>query len=189
MKPGKLIIFSAPSGSGKTTIVRHLLENIPNLAFSISATSRAPRGKEVHGQDYYFLKHEDFLHRAAHNHFLEWEEVYAGTAYGTLRSEVERLWAEGKTVVFDIDVEGGINLKKQFGDRALAFYVKVPSFEELEKRLRKRGTDSEEKIAMRLHKAAQEALRAPEFDHIILNLDLPKAQAEALHLVQDFLEK
>ena len=134
--PGKLLIFSAPSGSGKTTIVHHLLTQIPSLAFSISATSRAPRGKEQHGKDYYFLSPDEFATRAANNEFLEWEEVYSGKSYGTLKSEVERLWAVGKQVVFDIDVVGGLNLKRQFGDDALAIYVQAPNPQELEKRLR-----------------------------------------------------
>lgn len=189
MNNGKLVIFSAPSGSGKTTIVRHLLENIPNLVFSISATSRAPRGTEKHGVDYYFLSHQDFKNQVSAGDFLEWEEVYAGTAYGTLRSEVENIWRKGNHVAFDIDVVGGLNLKKQFGNNAIAIYIKVPNFEELEKRLITRGTDSAEKIAQRLQKAKDEATREPEFDHVIINEDLEKAQAEALALVRDFLAK
>ena len=183
---GKLIIFSAPSGSGKTTIVHHLLDSLPNLAFSISATSRAPRGKEKDGVDYYFLSSEEFAKKAAAGEFLEWEEVYKGTAYGTLRSEVERLWAEGKHVIFDIDVVGGLNLKKLFGENALAVYVKVPNDETLEKRLRGRGTDSEEKIQQRLAKAKEEQKLAPQFDLILVNDDLERAKAEALKKISEW---
>ena len=187
MANGKLIIFSAPSGSGKTTIVRHLLERIPSLAFSISATSRAPRGKEEHGKDYYFLSADEFASRAAANHFLEWEEVYAGTSYGTLKSEVERLWADGKQVIFDIDVVGGANLKKQFPDQTLAIFVQAPNLLELEKRLRGRGTDSEEKIQERLAKAEQELKYAKDFDVVLVNDDLERAQEEAVDLVEQFI--
>jgi guanylate kinase len=186
-REGKLIIFSAPSGSGKTTIVRHLLAQIPNLAFSISATSRPPRGAEKHGVDYYFLTAEEFERRVQNHDFLEWEEVYAGTRYGTLRSDVERLWAEGKHVIFDIDVVGGLNLKSQFPERALAVYVHVPDLVELEKRLRARGTDSEEKIAMRMKKAHEELVYAPEFDLMILNDDLERAKEKALRKVKEFI--
>lgn len=189
MDTGKLIILSAPSGSGKTTIVHHLLSQLPNLAFSVSATSRAPRGQEVDGRDYYFLSHADFMTKVAAGEFLEWEEVYAGTAYGTLWSEVQKPWTAGKHVVFDIDVVGGLNLKKKFTNRALAIYIKTPSIEELKNRLEKRGTDTPEKIALRLQKAKEEALREPEFDHVIINNDLEKAQAEALALVRQFLAK
>ena len=184
---GKLIIFSAPSGSGKTTIVHHLLDSLPNLAFSISATSRAPRGKEKDGFDYYFLSHEEFAKRAKAGDFLEWEEVYNGTAYGTLRSEVERLWAEGKHVIFDIDVVGGLNLKKLFGEKALAVYVKVPNDETLEKRLRGRGTDPEEKIQQRLAKAKEEQKLAPQFDLILVNDDLENAKELAKKTVATFI--
>lgn len=186
---GKLVIFSAPSGSGKTTLVRYLLEEFPELSFSISATSRDPRGKEANGVDYYFLSAAEFQSRAGNGEFLEWEEVYAGTYYGTLKAEVERLWAEGKTVAFDIDVVGGLNLKEQFGDRALALFVQAPSLEELRRRLVGRGTDSQEKIAQRLAKAEQELGRAPEFDHVIVNDDLQRAQQEAKALMSKFLGK
>jgi guanylate kinase len=185
---GKLIIFSAPSGSGKTTIVHHLLDNLPNLAFSISATSRAPRGKEKNGVDYYFLNTEEFAKKAEAGEFLEWEEVYKGTAYGTLRSEVERLWAEGKHVIFDIDVVGGLNLKKLFGEKALAVYVQVPNDETLEKRLRGRGTDPEEKIQQRLAKAKEEQKLAPQFDFILVNDDLERAKKEATLQVKKFID-
>jgi len=186
---GKLVIFSAPSGAGKSTLVHYLLPKFTELSFSISATSRALRGAEKHGEDYYFLTAEDFQKRAKNDEFLEWEEVYAGTYYGTLKSEVQRLWDEGKTVVFDIDVVGGLNLKKIFGPQALAMFVQAPSIEELEKRLRGRGTDSEEKIAERLAKASLEIERATEFDNIIVNDDLERAKKEAAEVLQNFLRK
>ena len=184
---GKLVIFSAPSGAGKSTLVHYLLPKFRELSFSISATSRAPRGEEKHGQDYYFLSAEDFQKRAQNEEFLEWEEVYAGTYYGTLKSEVQRLWDEGKTVVFDIDVVGGLNLKKIFGPQALAMFVQAPSIQVLEQRLRGRGTDSEEKIAERLAKASTEMERAPEFDAIIINDELERAKAEAVETLENFL--
>ena len=186
----KLIIFSAPSGSGKTTIVKHLLSLAPlNLAFSISATSRAPRGEEVHGKEYYFLSAEEFKQRIADNDFLEWEEVYQNYFYGTLKSEVERLWAMGKNVVFDIDVAGGLRIKKQFPDQTLAIFVEPPSIAVLEERLRARQTETKEKIQMRLDKAAQEMATAHLFDVIIKNDDLPRALQEAENLVTDFINK
>jgi guanylate kinase len=184
---GKLVIFSAPSGAGKSTLVNYLLPQFPALSFSISATSRSPRGKEENGKDYYFLSSEEFKARVAGDELLEWEEVYAGTYYGTLRSEVERIWAQGKVVVFDIDVVGALNLKKQFGDRALALFVQAPSIEILEQRLRGRGTDSEEKIQQRVAKATIEMARAPEFDKVVVNDDLDTAKAEALAILKDFL--
>lgn len=184
---GKLVIFSAPSGAGKSTLVNYLLPQFPELSFSISATSRSPRGREQHGKDYYFLSSEEFKARVAGDELLEWEEVYAGTYYGTLRSEVERIWAQGKVVVFDIDVVGALNLKKQFGDRALALFVQAPSVEILEQRLRGRGTDSEEKIQQRVAKATIEMARAPEFDKVVVNDDLDTAKAEALAILKDFL--
>lgn len=185
---GKLVIFSAPSGAGKSTLVNYLLPQFPQLSFSISATSRAPRGQEEHGKDYYFLSSEEFKMRVAQDELLEWEEVYSGTYYGTLRTEVERIWSEGKVVVFDIDVVGALNLKKQFGDRALALFVQAPSVEILEQRLRGRGTDSEEKIQQRVAKATIEMARAPEFDKVVVNDDLNTAKAEALAILKDFLE-
>jgi guanylate kinase len=184
---GKLVIFSAPSGAGKSTLVNYLLPQFPELSFSISATSRSPRGKEQHGKDYYFLSSEEFKAHVAGDELLEWEEVYASTYYGTLRSEVERIWAQGKVVVFDIDVVGALNLKKQFGDRALALFVQAPSVEILEQRLRGRGTDSEEKIQQRVAKATIEMARAPEFDKVVVNDDLDTAKAEALAILKDFL--
>jgi guanylate kinase len=184
---GKLVIFSAPSGAGKSTLVNYLLPQFPQLSFSISATSRAPRGQEEHGKDYYFLSSEEFKMRVAQDELLEWEEVYSGTYYGTLRTEVERIWSEGKVVVFDIDVVGALNLKKQFGDRALALFVQAPSLEILEQRLRGRGTDSEEKIQQRVAKATIEMARAPEFDKVVVNDDLNTAKVEALAILKDFL--
>lgn len=184
---GKLVIFSAPSGAGKSTLVNYLLPQFPELSFSISATSRSPRGKEENGKDYYFLSSEEFKSRVAQDELLEWEEVYAGTYYGTLRSEVERIWVQGKVVVFDIDVVGALNLKRQFGDRALALFVQAPSVEILEQRLRGRGTDSEEKIQQRVSKATIEMARAPEFDKVVVNDNLDTAKAEALAILKDFL--
>ena len=184
---GKVIIFSAPSGAGKTSIVRALLSKIASLEFSISACSRAPRPNESHGKDYFFIPAQEFKHKISSGDFLEWEEVYAGTYYGTLRSEVERIWAQGQVVVFDIDVVGALNLKKQFGDRALALFVQAPSVEILEQRLRGRGTDSEEKIQQRVAKATIEMARAPEFDKVVVNDDLDTAKAEALAILKDFL--
>ncbi|MEY2970914.1 MAG: hypothetical protein RLZZ599_1287 [Bacteroidota bacterium] len=184
---GKLIIFSAPSGSGKSTLVHYLLDQVPGFAFSISATSRAPRGAEQEGVDYYFLSAASFKERVERGEFLEWEEVYEGTYYGTLNSEVERSWEKGDAVAFDIDVVGGLNLKKQFGDRALALFIQAPSVEELERRLIDRGTDSPEKIKQRIDKAAWEMTQAEGFDHIIINDDLDRAKAEAKELLKAFL--
>lgn len=168
-------------------MVHSLLPQLPELSFSISATSRSPRGREEHGKDYYFLSSEEFNARIAKDELLEWEEVYADTYYGTLRSEVERIWSEGKVVVFDVDVVGALNLKKQFGERALALFVKAPSIEILEQRLRDRATDSEEKIQQRVAKATIEMARAPEFDKVIVNDDLNTAIAEALGILKDFI--
>ena len=184
---GKLIIFSAPSGSGKSTLVHYLLDQVPGFAFSISATSRAPRGAEKEGVDYYFLSAASFKERVERGEFLEWEEVYEGTYYGTLKSEVARSWKKGDAVAFDIDVVGGLNLKKQFGDRALALFIQAPSVEELERRLIDRGTDSPEKIKQRIDKAAWEMTQAEGFDHIIINDDLDRAKAEAKELLKAFL--
>lgn len=188
MQNGKLIIFSAPSGSGKTTIVRHLLKVfLTQLEFSISATSRQKRGKEENGKDYYYLTPEEFKTKVEKGEFLEWEEVYAGTCYGTLKSEVERIWNSGKHVIFDIDVEGGLNLKNQFGNKALAIFVMPPSIKILEERLRSRSTDSAESIARRLEKAEKELKTAKLFDRFILNEDLNLAFADAEKIVKEFL--
>lgn len=186
---GKLIIFSAPSGSGKSTIVGHLLQKHFNLEFSVSATSRAPRGAEVNGKDYYFLSADEFRQRVANDEFLEWEEVYAGTCYGTLRSEVDRITSQGKNIVFDVDVVGGANIKKMYGDRALALFIQPPSIEELERRLVGRGTDTPEKIAVRVAKAAEELSWAPKFDVVLVNDDLEIAKKEAEQILTDFLQK
>ncbi|MDA7804744.1 guanylate kinase [Schleiferiaceae bacterium] len=186
---GKLIIFSAPSGSGKSTLVQYLLTQVPGFAFSISATSRAPRGAEKDGVDYYFLSLEEFQQRVAEEAFLEWEEVYPGQCYGTLKSEVEKSWSVGDAVAFDIDVVGGKNLKADFGDQALALFIQAPSIEELERRLVARGTDSPEKIKLRIEKASWEMNQSEYFDHIIINDDLDRAKAEAKKLLVDFLAK
>jgi len=185
---GKLLIFSAPSGAGKTTIVKHLLSAYPdNISFSISASTREPRKGEENGKDYYFISKEEFLHRVAKKEFIEFEEVYAGTYYGTLRSEVERIWALGKQVIFDIDVEGGLHLKRKFGDQALAIFVQPPSLDVLVQRLRGRGTDSEEKLRERIAKAEKELGYANRFDVILKNDNLQTAIAEAEQLLLKFL--
>lgn len=188
MKEGKLIIFSAPSGAGKTTLVKYLLSKNLNLAFSISATTRARRGEEIDGKDYYFLSREDFENKIAHEEFVEFEEVYAGTYYGTLKKEVERIWEEGKHVIFDVDVVGGLNLKKQYGDAALSVFVKPPSVDALRDRLTKRGTDTTDSVMKRLAKATSEIHFASEFDKVVLNDTLEHACAEAEKIVTEFLE-
>ena len=190
MKGGKLIIFSAPSGSGKTTIVRHLLgcEDL-NLAFSVSATSRPRRGKEKNKEHYYFMTVSEFKKHIKNDDFLEWEEVYRDNFYGTLKSEVERLWAEGKNVIFDIDVAGGLRIKKKFPEQTLAVFVKPPSVDELKIRLKKRSTETDDKINMRIAKAFVELATAPQFDSIIKNYDLEIALKEAEELVADFVNK
>lgn len=186
---GKLIIFSAPSGAGKTTIVRHLLSKYADkLAFSISATTRERRGAEVDGLDYYFISKEEFLHKVAKHEFIEFEEVYSGTFYGTLKSEVERIWAEGKHVIFDIDVVGGLRLKSKFPEEALAIFVNPPSLDVLKERLRGRGTDSEEKLRERFAKAEHELSYADKFDVVLDNFDLETAKADADKLVLDFIK-
>ncbi len=188
MEGGKLIIFSAPSGSGKTTIVKHLLAQPElNLAFSISATSRPRRGKERHGEHYYFMSISEFKKHIKNEDFMEWEEVYRDNFYGTLNSEVERLWAEGKNVIFDIDVVGGLRIKHKFPDKTLAVFVKPPSVDELKIRLKKRSTESDDKINMRIAKASVEMATAPQFDTVIKNYDLETALNEAHQLVADFL--
>ena len=186
---GKLIIFSAPSGAGKTTIVKHLLQQGFDLEFSISATSRDPRYTETHGKDYYFLTPEEFLSKIEENEFLEWEEVYKGTSYGTLKSEVERIRENGKNVVFDVDVVGGLNIKKYYGNEALAVFVQPPSVEELRNRLVGRSTDSDEKIAMRVAKAEHELSFASEFGVVITNDNLEEAFAEAERIISEFISR
>ena len=186
---GKVLIFSAPSGSGKTTIVRHLLERFPELEFSISATSRAPRGAERDGVDYYFMDDAEFRARVEQGEFVEWEEVYAGTCYGTLRAEIDRIWDREHVVVFDVDVVGALNIKKLFGDQALSIFIMPPSVEVLRARLEGRGTDSPEAIERRLAKAEQEIGYAPKFDRVVVNDDLQAAYAEAVQVVGDFLTR
>ena len=188
--PGKLIIFSAPSGAGKTTIVKHLLAKDSRLGFSISACTRDKRGRsEVHGKDYYFLTPEDFKQRIDNDEFVEWQEVYVGAFYGTLKSEVERIWSEGKSVIFDVDVKGGINIKKMYGDKALSVFVKPPSVEELERRLRSRNTETEESISKRIFKVKFEMSFQDQFDIVLVNDDLEKTLETAEKLVDDFLRK
>ena len=184
---GKLIIFSAPSGSGKTTIVRRLMEMLGGLEFSVSATSRAPRGVEQHGKDYYFLSAEEFDAKIAEDAFVEWEEVYAGTKYGTLRSEMERIWAKGNTILFDVDVKGGVRLKSIFGDSALSIFVMPPSIEELRNRLVGRATDSPEKIEQRIAKAGEELGYAERFDRVVVNDNLEAAVDEVYRIVAGFI--
>ena len=187
---GKLIVFSAPSGSGKTTIVRHLLNQQKfQLEFSISATSREARGNEKDSEDYYFISAKEFKNKIKLDEFLEWEEVYIDNFYGTLKTEVERIWAKGKHVIFDIDVAGGLRIKKKFPERTLAVFVKPPDINELIIRLKQRGEESSEKIAMRVAKAPTEMATAPQFDTIILNDDLTTALNDAENLVNDFLNK
>lgn len=188
MNKGKLIVFSAPSGSGKTTIVRHLLQQPElNLKFSVSAATREPRDEEIHGKDYYFISLHDFKQHIKNEDFVEWEEVYRDNFYGTLKSEVERIWAEGKNVIFDIDVAGGLRIKKKFPDETLAVFVKPPSIDELKIRLKKRSTESDDKINMRIAKASVELATAPQFDTIIKNYDLDVAKEEAYQLVKNFV--
>ena len=186
---GKCIIFSAPSGAGKTTIVHALLNAMDNLAFSVSACSRPPRGKEIDGKDYRFLSVETFKEKIEQNAFVEWEEVYSDMYYGTLKSEIERIWAMGKTVVFDVDVIGGLNLKKIFRQQALAVFIQPPSLKVLEERLRYRQTDSEEKIQLRLAKSIHELKSATDFDVIIENDVLEKAIEQARNIVTEFINK
>ena len=190
MNKGKLLVFSAPSGSGKTTIVRHLLAQPDlNLEFSVSCTTREPRGEEVHGKDYYFISLKEFKNHIKAEEFVEWEEVYRDNFYGTLKSEVERIWAKGKNVIFDIDVAGGLRIKSKFKTETLAVFVKPPSIDELKIRLKKRSTESEDKINMRIAKASVELATAPQFDKVIKNYDLEIAKAEAYELVKQFVNE
>ena len=184
---GKCVIFSAPSGAGKTTIVHHLLKQNIGLEFSVSACSRDPRPGETDGSDYHFLGIDKFKENIANNEFVEWEEVYTNNFYGTLKAEMERIWSEGKVVIFDVDVIGGLNLKKQFQDDAFALFVQPPSYEELEKRLRGRSTETEEKINQRMEKARKELAFASEFDAVLINDNLEEACNKAKSLVTDFL--
>ncbi|MBO7586311.1 MAG: guanylate kinase [Bacteroidales bacterium] len=186
---GKVIIVSAPSGAGKTSIVRHLLEQVPDLKFSISATTRPKRDYEIDGKDYYFLTPEQFKERLANDEFLEWQEVYADQFYGSLKSEVERIWSNGQAVIFDVDVLGGLNIKKFYGDEALSVFIEPPTMEELENRLKNRGTETDASLKKRLAKAEYELSFARQFDKIVLNDDLKTAQQEMIDLVRDFLEE
>ncbi len=186
---GKLIIFSAPSGAGKTTIVQHLLKVFPELEFSVSACSRAKRAGETHGVDYYFITVEEFKKKIENNEFIEYEEVYKDNFYGTLKVELERIWNKGKHIIFDMDVIGGLNLKKQFGNAALAIFVMPPSIQHLEERLTLRETETPESIARRLGKAVNELKTADQFDKIILNDSLEHAFSEAEKIVGDFFKK
>lgn len=184
----KVLIFSAPSGSGKSTVVNHLLGLHPEIEFSVSATSRPPRGQEQNGVEYYFLSEEEFRSRIADDGFVEYEEVYPGRFYGTLKSEVERIWAKDHVIIFDVDVKGGVNLKKYFGDQALSVFIQAPSIEELRRRLVLRGTDSEEDIEKRVAKAAEEMTYADKFDYVLVNDDLQTALSEAEDTVSKFLD-
>jgi guanylate kinase len=186
---GKLVIISAPSGAGKTTIVKHLLDSGLKLSFSVSATTRPLRGTEMDGVDYFFLTVAEFKRRIGNNEFVEWEEVYKDLFYGTLKCELERIWAEGHHVIFDVDVKGAINLKKKFGNDSIAIFVMPPSVEELENRLIKRGTETIEKVRMRVEKAKDELNLSNQFDTIIVNHQLDKAKEEALKIVKSFLER
>lgn len=187
---GKAIIFSAPSGSGKTTIVKHLIQHFPNLGFSISACTRDKRGRnEVHGKDYYFLTPDEFKKNIDAGNFIEWEEVYEGNFYGTLKSEIERLWSEGKHVIFDVDVKGGLSLKEFFKEKALAVFVKVPSMEVLKERLRDRNTETEDSLSRRLFKAKFEMSFEDKFDVVLVNEDLEESLKKATDMVGEFLSK
>lgn len=186
---GKVIIVSAPSGAGKTSIVKHVLQFLPELRFSTSATTRDIREGEVNGKDYHFLTVDEFKDGIDRDNFLEWEEVYHNQFYGTLKSEIRRIWDEGKVVIFDVDVKGGLNIKKYFGDNALAIFVEPPSVQELENRLRKRGTETDESLRKRMEKAEYELSFAPQFDKVILNDNLDDAREEMLQTIREFLDK
>jgi guanylate kinase len=186
---GKAIIFSAPSGSGKTSLVKELMKQVPDLGFSISACTRDKRGRhEVHGRDYYFLSIDEFKKKIDADAFVEWEEVYAGNFYGTLKEEVLRIWKEGKAVIFDVDVKGGLALKKYFGDQALAIFVKVPSLDVLESRLNDRGTETEESLSRRIYKAKFEMTFEAQFDVTVFNDDFTRSSADTVALVTEFLK-
>jgi guanylate kinase len=190
MNKRKLLVFSAPSGSGKTTIVKHLLaQDDLNLEFSVSCTTREPRGEEANGKDYYFISLKDFKNHIKAEEFVEWEEVYRDNFYGTLKNEVERIWANGKNVIFDIDVAGGLRIKSKFKQETLAVFVKPPSIDELKIRLKKRSTESDDKINMRIAKASVELATAPQFDKVIKNYDLDVAKEEAYQLVKQFVSE
>jgi guanylate kinase len=185
---GKIIIITAPSGAGKTSITRYLLQQFPSLTFSISAATRKPRGSEVHGKDYYFISEEDFKQKIQHNEFLEWEMVYEGKYYGTLKSEMDRIWSEGKTPVLDIDVKGAIHVQQQYPGQCLSLFIQAPSVDELKKRLESRGTETPESLHTRLSKAEYEMSFRHKFDAVVINDDLEKAQREAAALIQQFLQ-
>jgi len=187
-KKGKLLIFSAPSGSGKTTLVKHLMRKVDNLSFSISATSRKIRGGEINGRDYYYLSANEFRKKIANNEFVEWEEVYNDKYYGTLKLEVERIRNQGQHVVFDVDVVGGVNIKRLYGNDALAIFVMPPSIEVLKQRLLGRGTDTDDDIKTRIDKAEYELTFSNKFDNVIINDSLEKAQMETVDLVQRFVQ-
>jgi guanylate kinase len=188
-KQGKLVIFSAPSGSGKTTIVKHLVAQIPQLGYSISACTRPRRGRtEEHGKDYYFLSKEEFEQKIRNEEFVEWEQVYSGAYYGTLKSEIQRIWNEGKHVIFDVDVVGGLRIKEYYGDKALAIFVKVSSVEELRKRLLQRQTETDASLEIRLAKAEYEMSFEDRFDIVLLNENLEETLQKAIEIVQKFLE-
>ena len=184
---GKLIVISAPSGAGKTSIVHHLLKNMPELSFSVSACSREKRDNETHGKDYYFFGVEGFQNKIKEAAFLEWEEVYENQYYGTLKSEIERIWSEGKTVIFDVDVIGGLNIKKQYPKECLSLFIMPPSVDVLRERLSGRGSESEEKLEMRLAKAEQEISKNQEFDKVILNDDFGIACEETMEVITNFI--
>ena len=184
---GKLIVISAPSGAGKTSIVHHLLKNMPELSFSVSACSREKRDNETHGKDYYFLGVEGFQNKIKEDAFLEWEEVYENQYYGTLKSETERIWSEGKTVIFDVDVIGGLNIKKQYPKECLSLFIMPPSVDVLRQRLSGRGSESEAKLEMRLAKAEQEISKKQEFDEVILNDDFGIACEETMEVITNFI--
>jgi len=186
---GKLVIVSAPSGAGKTTIVRHLLASGLNLAFSVSATTRPIRGNEKDGTDYFFMTVSEFKNKIRAHEFIEWEEVYGNFFYGTLKSEMERIWANGNHVIFDVDVRGGLNLKRIFGEKSIALFIMPPSVDDLEDRLKTRATDSPEKIRIRVEKAHEELLLADQFDEIIINDNLDSAKSEAVRIVSAFLSQ